>query len=107
MNLFPVLYAILTLAGGIMGYIKVGSMASLIAGGISGALLLLCSILFLQQKPFGKTGLMFLFVALAGWFGVKFAQSGTLMPAGLMVLLSLVNLGVLLNSNQLAQRALR
>lgn len=92
MNLFPIIYGLLTLAGGIMGYVKAGSTASLMAGGISGILILVCAMLYLQKKPLGLYGLTVLSLALAGWFGLKFSQSGAIMPAGMMVALSVLNL---------------
>ena len=46
-------YGALALAGGVMGYVKAKSRASLIAGGISGALLLGAAVLGLSQPVAG------------------------------------------------------
>ena len=39
-----ILYGLVSLTGGIMGYVKAGSVPSLIAGGLAGVLLILCGV---------------------------------------------------------------
>jgi len=46
-------YGVLSLAGGVMGYVKAKSRASLIAGGISGLVLIGCAALSLTQPVLG------------------------------------------------------
>jgi uncharacterized membrane protein (UPF0136 family) len=62
------LYGIVCLVGGILGYVRADSMASLVAGGISGVLLLLCAagIFFLPAVSLG--GAIIIAVALLGRF---------------------------------------
>lgn len=97
--MIPMIYGTLTIVGGVMGYIKAGSIASLIAGGASGALILLFAMLYAQQKPMGKIGLMTMSTLLLGWFGLKFSQTGAIMPAGMMVGLSALTLASLFFAN--------
>ena len=42
-KIYFIIFGILTIAGGIAGYVKAGSMASIIAGSISGILLLVAA----------------------------------------------------------------
>ena len=82
----------LTIAGGIMGFVKKGSMASLIAGGLSGILLFIAA-LWLKDKP--QNGLILgavVSLALAGRFLPAFLKKFDWMPAGLMAVLSIVGL---------------
>ena len=82
----------LAIAGGIMGFVKKGSMASLIAGGLSGILLLIAA-LWLKDKP--QNGLILgavVSLALAGRFLPAFLKKFDWMPAGLMAVLSVIGL---------------
>lgn len=82
----------LAIAGGLMGFIKKGSAASLIAGGLSGILLLIAAI-WLKDRP--QNGLILGAVvsfALAGRFIPAFLKKFDWMPAGLMAVLSVIGL---------------
>ena len=82
----------LTIVGGIMGFVKKGSMASLIAGGLSGILLLIAA-LWLRDKP--QNGLILgaiVSLALAGRFLPAFLKKFDWMPAGFMAVLSVIGL---------------
>jgi uncharacterized membrane protein (UPF0136 family) len=46
------LYGLIALSGGIIGFVKASSLASLIAGGISGLILIACAV-FIPRKPKG------------------------------------------------------
>lgn len=92
-KLYLFIFGTLTIAGGLMGYVKAGSNASLIAGGVSGVLLLAAGYLLMAGKT--QPGLVLgLVVSLA--LGVHFLKgllaTHKVMPAGLMVLLSVVGL---------------
>ncbi len=87
---YLLVFAILTIVGGVMGYIKAESMPSLIAGGISG-LLLLVSFFLLPGKPLIGLALgCVIALALAGRFLPSFMSGGGFMPAGLMSILSVI-----------------
>lgn len=96
MQFFPILFGILTIVGGLMGYIKAGSTTSLMAGGISGALILLFATMWLKNSKMGWMGTFLVTLVLGGWFANKFLATGAMMPAGMMVVLSLINMLVLL-----------
>ena len=87
-------FGVLTIAGGVMGYVKAQSRASLIAGSSAGGLLLLAGYLV------GASGRLGLFLglgvsaALAFRFVMTFRKSGKVMPAGLMAVLGIVGVAV-------------
>ena len=83
-------YGLLVLGGGIIGYITAGSMASLIAGSAFGLGLLASGLGVLRGKNMGFIIAPTLTVLLTTFFGYRFLQSGEFMPSGLMGVLGLV-----------------
>ncbi len=101
MGYFALLYGILTIVGGLIGYLKSGSTVSLIAGGSSGVLILISAMAYLKQKPVGFYGLVALSAVLLLFFGYRLMNGAAFMPAGLMVILSTITLiGVLIQSKR-------
>jgi uncharacterized membrane protein (UPF0136 family) len=89
-------FGVLTIGGGVLGFVKAKSRASLIAGTISGGLLLLSGYLVGTQ---GRPGLGLGLVvsgALAGRFVGSYIKTKKPMPAGVMALLGIV--GVVLTA---------
>ncbi|HEX8296729.1 MAG TPA: TMEM14 family protein [Chthoniobacteraceae bacterium] len=82
-KLFYFLFGAITLAGGLQGYFAKGSVQSLIAGGVSGILLLLAGWLVQTGKvtPGIILGLV-ISLALAGRFLPLFLRTGGWWPAG-------------------------
>jgi uncharacterized membrane protein (UPF0136 family) len=68
------IYGLISLIGGIMGYVKAGSMASLVAGGISGILLLLCAFGIPRFPVVSLVVSLIVSLALAGRFGSVLAK---------------------------------
>lgn len=85
-------FAALTIAGGIMGFVKAGSTASIVAGGISGALIIVAALLLKTNVVAGLALGGILALALAGRFAPAFFSSGKFMPAGMMAILSAIAL---------------
>ena len=81
-------YGLFSLVGGVIGYVKAKSAASLIAGGVSGALLLLCAYGIGQQQHAALIGSLVIALALGGRFAGTWFQKRRLMPDLLMVLFS-------------------
>ena len=89
-KIYYLIFGVLTIGGGIMGYVKKHSLPSLIAGGLCGVLLLIASQL-LRDKP--QAGLILggvISLALVGQFLPKFLQKHTWMPAGMMSVLGIL-----------------
>lgn len=84
------LYAILVIAGGVMGYVKARSKPSLISGLISGVALLIAWLITLGNSYSTGIGLATcLAIALLIVFGLRFRKTNKFMPAGLMATVSL------------------
>jgi uncharacterized membrane protein (UPF0136 family) len=65
------LYGLLSIVGGLIGYLKVGSVASLAMGVPSGIILLACTALVFQRPMGAFVGAMVVAVAVGGFFGSK------------------------------------
>lgn len=90
-------YALLVAAGGVAGYLKAGSRASMIAGlGTATALLVGLGLTFLERTA--RAGLIVGAVtalAMLAFFGARYAKSRKMMPAGMMTGASAAALAVL------------
>ncbi len=89
-------FGALTIAGGITGFVKAKSHPSLIAGGISGAALIVAGFLVgARERPLAGLALgMILSMSLAGRFIGAYKKSGKFMPAGLMSVLGMTGIVV-------------
>lgn len=86
------IYGIFAIAGGAIGYKQAGSQVSLISGLISGLLLLIAAYLLFGASPAGPlmSGIVTLVLVIV--FSVRLAKTRKFMPAGLMIILGVVNL---------------
>jgi uncharacterized membrane protein (UPF0136 family) len=87
-KIYFIIFGLLTIVGGVMGYVKAGSTASIIAGSISGVLLLVAAFLLPEHLALGLCVAAIISIALAGRFIPAFIKTGHVMPAGLMSVLS-------------------
>ncbi|CAB4318405.1 unnamed protein product [Prunus armeniaca] len=86
-------YAALVGVGGLMGFLKSGSQKSLLAGGLSAALLVYVSTELPVRPVFASSIGLGLSAALLGVMGSRFKKSGKVFPAGVVSLVSLVMTG--------------
>ena len=91
-KIYFLVFGLLTIAGGVMGYVKASSTASLIAGGISGALLIVAALLLPTHVVVGLALGIVVSLLLAGRFLPAFFKTGKMMPEGEMALLSLIGI---------------
>lgn len=89
-----IIYGILAIAGGIMGYSKAKSEASLISGLISGLLLLGSSLLQLVGYEWARWLSIVIIGALVVVFIKRFQKTKKWMPAGLMIVIGAIALVV-------------
>ena len=82
------LYAILVLVGGIMGYVKVHSLVSLVAGGSTAFILLICSYLMQKGNTYARYTVIGIITCLLVFFSYRFFTSFKFMPGGLMTICS-------------------
>ena len=83
-------FGVLTIAGGVVGYVKAGSVASIIAGSITGVLLLVAAFLLPEHRAIGLATAFIISLLLAAQFAPKFIRTGRIMPAGMMSVLSVI-----------------
>jgi uncharacterized membrane protein (UPF0136 family) len=91
-KIYFIAFGVLTITGGIVGYVKAGSMASIIAGSITGILLLVAAFLLPQHRAIGLATAFIISLLLAAQFVPKFIRTGRVMPAGMMAILSVIGL---------------
>ncbi len=91
-KIYFILFGLLTIAGGVVGYVKAGSTASLIAGSITGVLLLVAAFLLPEHRAVGLATALVISLLLAAQFVPKFLQTGRVMPAGMMSILSAIGI---------------
>ncbi len=89
-KIYFMIFGLLTIVGGVMGYVKAGSTASLIAGGISGIALIVAAWLLPGNVVLGLVIAALVSILLAGRFIPAFMKTGKVMPAGLMAVLSVI-----------------
>jgi uncharacterized membrane protein (UPF0136 family) len=87
-KIYFIIFGLLTIVGGVIGFVKAGSTASIIAGSISGILLFLAAFLLPQNLAVALILAGVVSILLAGRFVPAFLKTGQAMPAGLMSVLS-------------------
>lgn len=90
MAVIGLMYRLVVLVGGVVGYAMKGSLPSILAGGAFGIALLASAWAMLKGKAIGWYAALGLAAALALFFGNRYWQEGVLMPAGLIAALSLL-----------------
>ena len=95
-KIYFLIFGVLTIAGGIVGYVKAGSVPSIIAGSITGVLLIVAGLLLPEHRLPGLIIGLIVSLVLAAQFIPKFIRTGKLMPAGLMSVLSAIGIIVAL-----------
>src|SRR2546422_138183 len=91
-KIYFIIFGALTIAGGVIGYVKAGSIPSIIAGAITGVLLLTAAFLLPEYRVAGLAIAFITSLLLAGQFIPKFMRTGKAMPAGMMSILSVIGL---------------
>jgi uncharacterized membrane protein (UPF0136 family) len=89
-KIYFLLFGVLTIAGGVVGYVKAGSVASIVAGAITGVLLLVAAFLLPEHRAIGLAAALIVSLLLAAQFVPKFIRTGKVMPAGIMSILSVI-----------------
>jgi uncharacterized membrane protein (UPF0136 family) len=91
-----VIFAILVLVGGIMGFVKGKSKASLIAGVSSAGLLFWCALTAHGHSQNGIMRALLVIAVLEGIFVVRLVKTKKFMPSGMMLILCLLEQAFLL-----------
>jgi len=93
--LLTLIYGILSIVGGAIGYKQAGSQVSLISGFISGLLLLISAYLLYGGSVAGPLCAGVVTLLLVVVFSVRLAKTRKFMPAGLMIIVGVANLAAL------------
>ncbi len=86
------IYGVLAIAGGAIGYKQAGSQMSLLSGIISGFLLLIGAYFLFGGNPIGLALSAIVSLVLLVVFAIRLAKTRKFMPAGLMIILGAANL---------------
>ena len=86
------IYGVFTLSGGVIGYLKAKSHASLVAGSIAGMILLACAYGMGRGSTIAAIVSLLIAALLGGRFAGTWRRTHRLMPDLLMVMLSLATL---------------
>jgi uncharacterized membrane protein (UPF0136 family) len=89
-KIYFIVFGVLTIAGGVVGYVKADSVASIIAGSITGILLIVAAFLLPKHRAIGLATAFIISLLLAAQFAPKFLRTGRVMPAGMMSILSVI-----------------
>jgi uncharacterized membrane protein (UPF0136 family) len=91
-RIYFLVFGVLTIAGGIMGYVKARSVVSIVAGAITGILLIVAGWMLPDHRELGLSVGLFTSAILAGQFIPRFLRTRRLVPPGLMSVLSVVGI---------------
>lgn len=91
-KVYYLVFAVLTIAGGIIGYVKAKSVVSVISGAISGAILITASFLLPEHPITGGVLALCVSILLAGKFVPDYMHKKAVVPGGLMALLSVASI---------------
>lgn len=89
-------YATIALIGGIIGFAKTGSKISIISAAIIAIALDVCGAYMMKGKEIAYKSSIGLLLLTLIFFGYRFALTSKMMPAGVMILLTIATLGYLL-----------
>lgn len=91
-KIYFIVFGLLTIVGGVIGFATKGSVPSIIAGSISGILLLTAAFLLPNNLAAGLALGALVSILLAGRFIPNFIKTGAAMPAGMMSVLSVIGI---------------
>ena len=77
-KIYFIIFGLLTIAGGIVGYVKAGSVPSIIAGAITGILLLVAAFLLPEHRVAGLATGLIVSLFLAAYFIRKYSTTGAI-----------------------------
>lgn len=88
-------YGIMVGVGGMIGFVKAGSVASLVMGSLFALLLLACAFAMYKQSVLAHFLSGILASLLACFFAYRFMLTYAFMPSGLMLILSIALIAIL------------
>ena len=95
-NLALLTYGVILIVGGIMGYQYAQSLVSLLAGVISGALILVLSGLMMAKKPYTEYASLTLTIMLTVVFAIRFSKTHAFFMIALTLFSAYISLLIVL-----------
>lgn len=89
-SFITILYGVIVLIGGLIGYMKASSQVSLITGSLFGIGLIIAGLGTALNWSWAFHAALTLMVLLAVFFAIRFYTTGAWMPAGIMLIISIV-----------------
>ncbi|MGF1458850.1 MAG: TMEM14 family protein [Leptolyngbyaceae cyanobacterium] len=96
--IMTLIYAVLSIVGGVIGYQQAGSKASMISGIATGVLLIVAGIAILQAQTWGGVLAIAVTLLLVIVFCVRLLKTRRFFPAGLMIAVGIGTLIALFQS---------
>jgi uncharacterized membrane protein (UPF0136 family) len=96
------IYSTIALIGGIVGFVKTGSLMSIVSASVIALALDISGFYILKGKEMAHNAALALLFFTLIFFGYRFFLTYKMMPAGLMIFLTLTTMGYLLTNNRLA-----
>jgi len=93
-KIYFVIFGLLTIAGGIMGYVKARSVVSVIAGAITGILLIVAGFILPEHRELGLALALLTSAILAAQFIPRALRTRRIMPGGIMSILSVIGIAI-------------
>lgn len=91
-----IFYGVVAIVGGLIGYLKTQSTASVISGSISGVILILAGVATLLGLPWGLFLAVTITALLVIFFAARYSRTRKFMPAGLMSGLGAICLAIII-----------
>jgi len=85
-------FGVVTIAGGVIGYFKAGSVISIVAGAITGSLLIAAGVILRLHPELGVGLALLTSLVLAAQFIPRLLRTRRLVPAGVMSVLSVIGI---------------
>jgi len=95
MEVLLISYGVMVSLGGVLGYVKSKSRQSLLAGSVSGLFLVAAGLLVVMGINAGTYLGFAITVLLVGLFSVRFGKTKKFVPAGILLVISIVVAGAL------------
>ncbi|NER82190.1 MAG: hypothetical protein F6K42_22040 [Leptolyngbya sp. SIO1D8] len=97
-TIMTLVYGVLSIVGGIIGFVQAGSKMSLISGAITGVLLLVAGVGLAQAQAWALGLAIAIAALLVIVFVGRLVKTRKFMPAGLMIIVGVATLATLLKA---------
>ena len=97
-KIYFLIFGVLTIAGGILGYVKARSVVSVIAGTVTGILLIVAGLILPERRELGLALALLTSAILAAQFIPRALRTRRIMPGGIMSVMSVIGIVIAIAS---------